>query len=381
MKKSLGRVILLCLLLVSFARARELAAYKLSANKTTAYTKEAVVITFATEQKDYTDNMMFSLVPKKSSDYKIILLNKEVNDKKKHHASATFTYLLFGLTAKDISVGFDFIVRTASDQAVAHSFVDDHDDSIATQTHDTTIKIKPLTLTIKKLAHDVDLVGDFTLQTKITQKTISQYEAANIIYTLQGKGYEEQNFQPISRIQDVTLFSEVNDLYKRNTQQGYAIKREYIYALSAKKDFTIPAVSLEAYSPTKKRYYTLSSPQQSITVNAIATSKLLDDEESPSEDPLIDIETLKTYLIYLLIFFTGYLTAKLQTPFFKKRVYSKEYIALKQAKTPKALLFTLINLHQENFFKKEVQLLEEILYKNAGHNFHSIKKKILKKVQ
>ncbi len=380
MKKSLGRSILLFFLFLSYTQAQELASYKLSANKTTAYTKEAITLTFETKQEDYTDNMMFTLEPKKSSDYKIILLNKTVDDKKKHHASAKFTYLLFGLKAKKIAVDFDFIVRTASDQAVANSFVDDHDDSIATQTHDTTLSIKPLQITIKPLKHPVDFVGDFTLKAHIPQTKINQYESANIIYTLQGKGYYAQTFQPIHEIKNVTIFSEVNDLFKKNTQEGYAIKREYIYALSAKKDFTIAAVNLLAYSPTKNSYYTLATPQYNIKVEAIDTSKLLDNEEYPNETPLIHLESLKQYFIYLMLFFSGYLTAKLQTPRLRKNKHSKEYNAIEKTENPKALLFTLINLHKEQLLKQEMQDLEEILYQNAEHDFHAIKKKILKKV-
>ncbi len=381
MKKSLGRFILIFLLLTSYAGAKELVQYKLTANKTSAYTKEALVITFTTIQKDHTDNMMFSLQAKQSNDYKIILLNKEVDDKKRHNSSAKFTYLLFGLNAKDISVDFNFIVRTASDKAVAHSVVDDHDDSIATQTHDTAIKVKPLKLNIMKLKHDVDLVGDFTLNTNITQKNINQYESVNIIYTLQGEGYEEQSFKPISTIKDVTIFSEINDLYNKNTKKGYAIKREYIYALSAKNSFIIPALKLEAYSPTKKTFYTLTSPEQDIKVEAIETSKLLDNDEYPKETPFINTEVFKKYFIYIIIFFSGYLTAKIKSPTFRKKEYSKEYKTIKEAETPTGLIFTLINLNKGNIFTHEVQLLEEILYKNVEHNFHTIKKNLLKKVK
>ena len=81
-----------------------------------------------------------------------------------------------------------------------------------------------------------------------------------------------------------------------------------------------------------------------------------------------------------MIFFSGYLSAKLKAPLFRKKEHSKEYNAISKAQSPKELLFSLINLHKEKIFTNEVQLLEEILYKNASHNFNDIKKKILKKV-
>ena len=381
MKKNLGSRFLILFFFLTYTQANELASYKLYAEKTDVYEKEPVVIHFEASQQDHTDNMMFLLKPKESNAYKIILLNKKIADKRYHDTHTSYTYLLFPLQAQRLSVGFDFTIQTASDKAVAHSYVDDHDDSIAIQTYNTNMPVKPLLLHVKKLSQDVDLVGDFTLSEHIAQEKINQYDAASITYTLKGTGYEDKGFQPIRQIKDVNIFSEVNDLYEKATKKGYAIKREYIYALSAKKDFTIPSVHIKAYSPTKKEYYTLSESAHTIKVEAIDTSKLLDDEESPSSSSFIAAKSLKEFFIYILIFLTGYATAKFQTPILSKKKHSKAYETIKEAQNPKELLFTLINLHKDEEFKKEAKLLEEMVYNNAKHNFQTIKNSLLKGVK
>jgi hypothetical protein len=365
-------------MIVISAHATNLATYTLSANKTTVYEKEAVVITFDAFQKDHTDNMMFSLEPKKSNDYEIILLNKKIDDSKHHASHTTFHYLLFALQAKTISVDFDFTIRTASDQAVAQSYVDDHDGSIGITTHNSKMQIKPLKIHVKKLQKPVTLVGDFSFKERLDTTKIDQFGSVNIVYTLSGKGYEDKNFQPIKSIKDVTIFAEKNDLYLKASREGYVVKRDYIYALSAKKDFTIPTVSISAFSPRTGKYYTLTTPQHHITVEKIDTGKLLDNEEFPQEKGLIDIEKLKEFFIYLLIFLAGYITAKFQTSPFKKKEESKELREVKKAQTPKALLFALINNHLQQKFTKESQMLEDMVYNNAAHNFNTLKNTIIK---
>ncbi len=379
MKKSLGRILLLLFLGLSLLKANNLATYKLFANKTAPYEKEAVAITFEATQKDHTDNMMFSLQPKKSKDYKIILLSKKNDNKRGHHAHTVFTYLLFPLKVKTILVNFDFIIRTASDSAIAQSVIDDHDDSIGVNTHDTTLTIKPLALQVKKLSHAVDLVGDFSLQEKIQNTTINQYQSLNIIYTLEGEGYENKSFKPIHKIDGVTMFYETNTIYAKATKKGYKIKREYIYALSAKNNFTIPAIHVEAFSVKKKKYYPLNTPKHIINVTKIDTSKLLDNEEYPQRKSFINIREIKEFFIYILIFFSGYLTAKFRSfSIQKKKMDSKELQALKKSQTAKELLFVIINNHLDNRFTNEVQLLEDIVYNNADHKLNSIKNKIIK---
>ncbi len=379
MKKSLGNILVVFLLFLTNSEAKDLASYVITSNKTEVYEKEAFTITFNAKQKDHTDNMMFLVAPKKSDDYKAILLNKKINDKKYHDTQTSYTYLLFPLKAKKISVDFDFTIQTASNKAIANSYVDDHDDSIAIQTYNTKVKIKPFTMKVKKLQKKVDLVGDFTLKEHIQNTKINQYESINISYILEGVGYEDADIEPIKSIKNVTIFSEINDIYSRYTQKGDTFKREYIYALSAKENFTIPQVTLQAYSPKTKKYYTLTTPIHTIKVTKIDPTLLLDKDEYPQTTSLINIDALKNFFIYIIIFVSGFLSAKFQSFPFKPKQHSKEFLEIKDAKTAKKLLFILVSKYK-NKFSQETKILEDIVYNNASYNFEKLKTKILKEL-
>ena len=382
MKKSPGKILVLLMLLFSGSFAAPLADYSLKADKREVFEREAVVVTFTARQLDHTDNMMFLLKPRTSSDYKIVLLNKAIDDKKYHDSKTVFTYVLFPLHPGTIRVGFDFTVQTASDKAIAQSYVDDHDDSIAIQTTNTRVDVPPLSIRVKAFDRNVDLVGDFRLEEKINKTQISRYESVSLVYTLSGTGYGDASVQPLHSLEGVTMFAETSDVYSRITKGGYAVKRRYIYALSAKKDFTVPAVSLQAYSPRRHEYYSLKTDAHPVKVTPIDTAELLDKREAPASEPLVGAESIRHFFIYLALFLMGYASAKLapmQRFTFKKQ---KRFVDIKTARNPKKLLAVLLKSYDRERFADEIAALEGMVYKKRPANgFNTLKKEILERLE
>ena len=381
MKKSLGRIFLIFLLLTSSLLAKELATYELSADKSSAYVKEAIEITFKAYQKDHSHVMFFFLEPKKSSDYKIEFLTKEIDDHSYHNSSAVFKFVLFPLKNGTIQVDFDFVVKTASDKAVAKAYVEDHDDSVGIDLHATHISIRPLRLQIKPLQHDVDIVGDFTLQSKIDTTTIDQYGSVNLHYFFRGTGYAKLE-RILPKIDDVTTFFDINTVRNHLTNKGYAIQKEFIYAFSAKKDFDIPKVTLKAFSPTKRAYYTLQAPSYHIKVKKIDPSTLLDSVESPNEEPLISFELLKELFIYIVIFVLGYFTAMLKNSRFDFKNKKREFKDIKSTQTPKELVMLLIGKYSQNQeLTSYIDELERMIQNKDTKGFEKVKKEVLKRLE
>ncbi len=381
MKKSLGRVLLVILFFSTALLAEELATYKLNANKNSAYVKEAVEITFEAHQKDHSHVMFFFLKPKKSTDYKIEFLTKEIDDHSYHNSSAVFKFVLFPLKSGPIQVDFDFVVKTASDKAVAKAYVEDHDDSVGIDLHATHLPIKPLTLEIKQLQKDVDIVGDFTLQSKIDTTSIDQYGSVNLHYFFRGAGYAKLE-KILPKIDDVTTFFDVNTIRNHLTSKGYAIQKEFIYAFSAKKDFDIPAVTLQAFSPTKGSYYTLQVPSYHIKVKKIDPSTLVDSVEAPNEEPLISFETLKNGFVYLVIFVLGYFTAMLRNSRFEFKSKKREFKDIKNTKTPKELVMLLIGKYAHNQeLAPYIDELEVMIQNRDAKGFERVKKEVLKRLE
>jgi len=378
MKKNLGKILPLFLLFTTTLFAQTLAKYHLSANKTQAYVKEAVEITFQADQLDHTDVMFFFVSPKKSDDYEIKLLNKKTTELSYHNYTTTFTYILFPLKAKELRVAFDFTIKVASDEAVAQVYTGSRDNVKWIDTEDTNVTVPPLKLQIKQLPQPVDLVGDFTLESKINTTTINQYESVHLLYTLKGKGYKDNNITLLHPQKGVTLFSEINDAYSKLTKDGYLIHREFIYALSSEKDFTIEAISLKAYSPKLQKFYTLTTPPYKINVEKIDTSTLLDDKESPNTQPLITLETIKTFFIYLLIFISGYISALIQNKKQKSKKQEKKYEDIAKTKSPKELIFVLLHKYSDRDINSFIKELESMEYKKSNKSFTALKKDLLK---
>lgn len=235
------------------------------------------------------------------------------------------------------------------------------------------IDVKPLTLHVKEYTKDIDLIGDFQLRSSIDTTQVSQYETTNIHYTLYGEGYA---YTPtlIKEIEDVDIFSDIDKSHSKLSAKGHNIKYLYTYALSAKEDYVVPSITLQAYSPTRNEYYTLQAPSYSVHVNKIDINKTLDKEESPQQGEFINIESVKQFLIYILIFISGYISAKISFSINSKR---RDFQDVHEAKDAKKLLMVLLNNYKNKNIEGYIQALEGIAFAKESGSFQKIKKELL----
>jgi len=375
MKANLGKILLLLFLpLLLVANAKQ-AEFSLTTNKSSAYVKEAIEISFVANQIDKTYMMFFFLEPKKSEDYEIELLNKKTTELGYHNYTTTFTYLLFPLKAKKIDVAFDFTIKVASDEAVAQVYQGSRDNTKWIETIDTKVELQPISIEVKKLEQKVDLVGEFQLSSQLLKSEISAYDSANITYKLTGTGYKDKNFQIIKKIPNTTLFSQQSDAFSLATKDGYKISREYTYALVSKESFTIPKVEIKAYSPKLQKYYTLVDDAHPIRVTKLDSSLLIDDVESPKRQKF-NFELLQNSLIALLLFLSGFATAKLYPTLHLPKRKTKRFQDIEETKTAQELLFVLLQNYEKES-KKYIDALELIEYKKSDKSFKEIKALIL----
>jgi len=377
MKKSLGKIGVILLLMQTLLLSDQLATYSLSSDKKSAMVKEPVVITFKVSQKSSSDRMFFLFTPLKSPDYEIQLLKSLNDDTLNHQAKASFSYLLFPLKAKKIEVKFNFSIQTASDEALAQSYVDDHDGGKAIEKVNHPISLKSLTIDVMPTPKNIDLYGDFTLSSKSDRTKIAPYEDINLLYTIKGEGYKNETISLFHKIPNVTLFKDIHNVYSKITKNGYQTQRVYTYALSDTEDFTVPALHLNAYSFSKHKAYTLDTPAYHIHVKAIDIQTLLDKSDSPMTTPLLSLEIMKQYFIYIVIFLFGFISAKLSEINIIKRVKNTPFEDIKNTQTAQELILLLLNNYKNMEIKEYVERLEKIAYKQSSQSFHEVKKEIL----
>jgi 5-methylthioribose kinase len=149
--------------------------------------------------------------------------------------------------------------------------------------------------------------------------------------------------------------------------------------MSAKKDFKIPKIIFHAYSPRKNRYYTLSTPLYKITVKKIPTATLLDKEEYPQIKSFINLTTLKQFFIYSLIFFLGFITAKVSLNHKSKKKKQKQFQDIQECSSSKELIIILLDKYRNKNINNFIKQLESLEYEGKG-NFKVIQKAILQKI-
>ncbi|WP_297441463.1 hypothetical protein [Sulfurimonas sp.] len=373
MKNVLGSLLLF--LFIQNLSASQLAEYKFSVSNSHPCVKEAVEITFKARQKDHTDVMFFFLKPRLSDDYQILLLNKVAKDINYHDKESTFTYLLFPNKSKKINIKFDFVIKMASDKAVAQVYEGGRDNVKWIDTMDRKIDLNPLHLDVEALKEDVSLVGDFRISSKLDKEHITAFESANITYFLQGTGYNAIDINIIDNIQGVKIFSDTIKHYNKATKDGYKLQREFKYALLADKNFTIASKNIQCYSPKNKKYYTLKTKEYNLTVEKQNLAKLIDTQEFPKETK--SFTWLYDFFIYIIIFMSGFLSAKFFPNsiniFQNKNIYSD----IKNAKNAKKLLNILMQKYNIKELKNEIAQLEAIAYGNSKASLRKIKKKII----
>jgi hypothetical protein len=377
MKNTLGKL-LIFIYLGCVALASSLATYKLTASKENPKIKEAVEIKFVAHQKDHEDVMFFFLEPKKSQNYKIVLLKKESKELAYHDKKTTFTFLVFALKSGDIKVEFDFTIKVASDEAVAQVYRGSRDNVKWIETQNTKIKLNPLILKVQNLKSHVALIGDFKLSSTIKDTNISAYKSTNITYHLEGVGYDEIEINPIQSIKDVKIFSQITKHYNKATKDGYEIQREFNYALIAEKSFQIKPKEIKCYSPKTDTYYTLKTKPYNINVSKLDTSTLIDNDDFPKQKDYF--EPLKKFFIYIVIFLAGFLSARFIPT--KKGKKKEKFLDIKDAQNAKELLYILMHSYPQHNLKDFSKKLEEIVYAKADKSeFIKIKKEILIKLK
>jgi len=381
MKRILGSFFILCMMIYA---KDEFASYTIQANKTDVVVNEAVYAIFETRQQKHDEVMFFDLIPLKSDAYEVVLIEKKRFEYDYHDAKKTYHYLIFPKKEGDVKVEFSFSIRRASDEAVAQTYVGSRDNVKYIPTLKTQIAQPSITLHVKQLPQNIDAVGEFHLSSQIDTTTSDPYSRVNVIYTLQGKGYLDPQYEPLKDIKGVALFKGVKEGYKKPTQEGYVYQKEFSYALVAENNFTIPSVKLDFYDTTQKKIKTLTTKQYSITIVKPSIEHLVDTKEYPQKEQALLVKIVTEYIYYIVVFFVGFFTREIYERYIHKRFqkkYTKKKNTLEAIKTPQQLLGYLLSIRENYSVDEEIKKLEAIVYNGEKkYNFAIIKSQIVKKL-
>ncbi len=361
----------LLLLLLNMAYADDI-ALNFSVSSRTPYQNEAVLLEVNISQIDQSKVMLFKFNPKESQAYLFHQISFKENEAY-HHLKHYYRYLIYPKVAGEVTVEFDLTKSITDDDKVAYAISGDRDNVKGLVKEDIRVAVEPLSLTVKATPPQTDLIGRYTLSYRLDRNSTDAYEPVHLHIELQGQG-ACSTFAFVPERPQYHLFRQEPKQQTFHTTKGTSTKITWEYALSAKEDFVLPKIVLNAFDPKTEQSYQLIFPEQKIKVNAVPSEKIVDREDYPPSNQS-DWSWLGWLFSYLMVFVAGYLTPRdlLKRKVIKER--TPEEILQDQisgAKSHKELLKLLLNANQDEH-QEAIHALESVIYHKKKVSLSQIK--------
>jgi hypothetical protein len=379
MRHNPGRLLLLFVALLSLLRAEDF-RFDARVDVPDPYVKEAVLLQVDLNQTNHDIVLLFNFDLKPSPDYTFWRIDSKETDSY-HDAKVHYLYLVYPLKSGRVEIDFELVKRVTNDESVAYSFSGDRDNVKILETKNTNVTLPPLTLDVKPLPEGTQLVGDFTLAYDLKQTRAKAYEPIPFQVTITGRGYLPLLEGLVPQSPDFTLFSEKPIVHTSHSKEGTHSKVIYPMALSAKEDFTLPAVKIKAFDPKKERSYLLEVPQTTFSIERPDVNTLVDkvDNPPPYEG---DWGWLRTLLGYLIVFGAGFASGWLFR--WQRRTRHEHTHPLMEkieACKEKRALLQLLLAHDAARFAKVIDKLEADLYGKGSYTLKSLKREAKEQLQ
>jgi len=373
------QILFLVLPLLLFAK--EDFKYELQVNKHTVFVNEPILLTFKVWSKVSKKKLIFfEFTPIENRLVYVSKMLKEDVIKDQDMQINSFKYLIFPKKAGNLSLDFDFWIKTISKERLTESNMGDFMRTKAIETIDKKIELKPLNLDIKPLPKKVSFVGDYELKVSLDRNQTEVQSPVYLTLILKGVGSLPKNINLKPDIEDVRVFDDEPKVSIHYDKDGVHYEGKFSYALLSEKDFKIPAIEIEGFSYTKNRIYQLKSSPFSISVKPVNLKSLIDERDNP-KSIYESFSNIREWLVYILIFASGYISAILVSSIGKFRIkredgnsFKKDVKSAKDAKTLLKLLLREDSLRYRVWIEK----LESEVYQGERLNLREIKKEILK---
>jgi len=377
-KHNLGKILKLFIALSFVVLFAEDFTYEFHLDKTDPYLKEPVILTLDLKQSNHDIVLLFNFNLRKSDAYFFQRLDTKETDSH-HNIQIHYIYLIYPLKTGKIDISFELMKKVTTDDSVAYSFSGDRDNVKGLVTTDTKITLPSLSLTVKKLPQGTTLIGDFKLTHKFKKTEAEAYEPIPFEVQIEGTGYPPLLETLLAENLDFTLFKENPIVNSTHSKEGTKSSVIYPMALSSDNSFDLPPLSIKVFNPETMKSYELTIAKQHFSISKIDVNTLVDKTDNPK--PLqSDWSWLGSLLTYLVVFTAGYLTA-LSVKWRKKilpQTNDPFREKIKNCYDERSLLQLLMSIDSKKF-ARDIEILENALYRNAKINFKKVKQEVLEK--
>jgi hypothetical protein len=309
MKKHLGRIALLLLVLFTFIDAQEY-QWSASINKESVYVNEAVHLHYRCEFDSRDELHVIEFDPTgKYEAYDIYLLSESENIEDGKRVNE-FEFVAFVKKSGKIDFDFDVLMKKTNQDSIENTVLG-RDNAGYEEFSKKLIKQKRLSLNV--LPNNVKLVGEFDFSIKKDDARIDAYEPYHLEIVIEGVGNLDKLDALDLNISDAKVFSSKPEKKYSLTKGGYKGSWSQKFAIVAQNNIVIPEISYSYFSPKSKVVKSFKENSFELKVNKLYKKEELLDKEEPKEALF-----KKEYLYYLLFFLLGFLSAKIKIKTFKK---------------------------------------------------------------
>ena len=242
MKQSLGRVFLLCVLMVVSVNAAQYQWSVLKAPKELRVGEGAIVryqCLFDSSAGDYT----VQFKPQNSQQYKASMVTQDDHVRNEKRI-LQFDVLVTPLVAGEVIINFGVLIRHTTFASIEDASIGR--DNVRKYDFNDEKAILP-TVKITSLANKADLSGEITLQVSVDKVKVRAHEPAHLSLYVRGHGNLDQFIPYDLNISGVKDFSEPPYKQLSLNEDGYEGEIRQEFALVAEKSYLIPPFSLSVF--------------------------------------------------------------------------------------------------------------------------------------
>ena len=327
MRKNLGNVLIIFLLLFNLNLFASTYEWSATVNKKSAFVNEAILLEYVCKFSDRSELYTIDFNPVVENEEYVIkpLSEKEqIIDGKRVNI---FEYIAYVKRSGEIIFDFDMVMKKTNKDSIENTVLG-RDNEQYEEFSSTYLKQKSLYVDVKR--SEADLVGSFELEVKEGTSSIKAYEPYSLEFIIKGIGNFEK-LKPFSfEIDGVKVFSQkviLNSSLKKDGEHGVWSQK---FAFVSNKNFVIPTVEFEYFDIKKESNNLLRFDGAKVDVTpAYKKMDLLDKEQKM-------FEFKADYMYYLLTFILGFIMAKIN---FKKekKPQDKQEIFCQRVKDAKTL--------------------------------------------
>ena len=296
-----------------------------------------------------------------------------------------YSYLIFAQKAgnfklNSIEADIGKLTRNASRGGF---FNDPFFNSMTNQISWQKIYSNSLSLKVDKLPNDIELYGDFTIDTKVDKNSVFINKPVNLTISIKGKGNVDDIEKFDINLQNAIVYPDkpkINSNLQNGEYQGTFVQK---IAIISDKDFVIPSLKLTYFDKLSNKIKTISTQAIDIKVkgqtNSVQTTPMVQKLQTNTKvdklqsTKVIVKEDKNLQYIYLLIglilgSFITYIIMRQQNRKIKPKEQNSIVKLIKDTKDDKKLFEILLPYSNDNIEISDIlKQLEENIYKKTNH--------------